>query len=168
MDVAEAVKALETHKLFKEWKTSHKDGYLSSAFTMVENQQHAPWQLGYYNPDSNKIATFIIEGSTVAAVPEEEIFQKKEKRIREVALPDVKLSLPEAVEKADGFQQKTYPRETVLKRICILQNLDKLGPIWNFTFVTQAFNALNIKLSAADGKILSHHITSLMDMGKFT
>src|SRR3989338_4540160 len=140
MDIAEAVKALETHKLFKEWKSSHKNGYLSSAFTMVENDVQAPWQLGYYHPENNKITTFIVENSTVAVVPEEEIFQKEEKRIKEVAVSDIRLILPEALKKADAFRQETYPREIVLKRICILQNLDKLGLIWNFTFVTQAFN----------------------------
>ena len=71
-----------------------------------------------------------------------------------------------AIEKADEFQKKNLPRENNVKTIVILQNMAKLGNVWNITYLTDAFNTLNMKIDAATGKVLEHTTASVFSFKK--
>jgi uncharacterized membrane protein YkoI len=80
-----------------------------------------------------------------------------------LSVEDVKIELDEAMKNARKFQEKEYPKEKSMKEIVILQKLDS-GQVYNVTFVTQAFNTLNIKLDSKTGKVVKHKLMSLMDL----
>ncbi|MEA3514373.1 MAG: hypothetical protein U9R34_02775, partial [Nanoarchaeota archaeon] len=64
-------------------------------------------------------------------------------------------------------REKKYKNELPSRKIFILQNID-IGQIWNVTIVTLTFNTLNLKIDSNTGEVIQHHLTSLMQMGKFT
>jgi len=53
-----------------------------------------------------------------------------------------------------------------VKIIAILQNLENLGNVWNLTFVIAAFNTLNMKINAENGKIVEHKLSSILSFKK--
>ena len=161
MDVKPAIKILEDHKDFKKWQHKNNGTYFSYAFKIPQEMQEDEWQLGYYNSKSDKITTFVIVGGDVKERPEEDVFKREETKINEVQLEKIKLSFDSVMQKANEFQQKNFPKDRSIKTIAILQNLSELGNIWNITFVTEAFNTLNIKIDALNGKILEHNLTSI-------
>ena len=65
------------------------------------------------------------------------------------------------MQKANEFQQSNFPKDRSIKTIAILQNLPEFGNIWNLTYVTEAFNTLNIKIDALNGQVLEHNLTSI-------
>jgi len=161
MDIKLALKKLEDNKDFKKWQHKNKGTYFSYSFKIPQEMKEDEWQFGFYNSKSDKITTFVIEGDNVHIRPEEDVFKREETKINEVELEKVKLSFDGAIQKANEFQQKNFPKDRSIKTISILQNLPELGNIWNITYVTEAFNTLNLKIDALNGKILEHNLTSI-------
>ena len=56
--------------------------------------------------------------------------------------------------------------QIIKKKIAKLQNLEEFGNIWNITYITLAFNTLNIKINPENGEILNHNLESLMNLIK--
>ncbi|MBI2652931.1 hypothetical protein HYX00_05695, partial [Candidatus Woesearchaeota archaeon] len=46
------------------------------------------------------------------------------------------------------------------------QNMAALGNIWNITYITEAFNTLNMKIDASNGKVLEHNLSSIFSFKK--
>lgn len=162
MELKEVVKKLESSKEFKEWKKDNESSYLAHIFKMIDKPNEKVWQVGYYDKDKDTITTFTIGDGFITKNPESEIFKKEETKIPELALSKVHKGIEDALGIANTFQGDKYPKEKPIKIIVILQNLP-IGQVYNVTFVTQTFNTLNIKINAADGKILKHQLISLMD-----
>lgn len=159
-----ALKQLGSDPEFKEWKEENKDCYFSYAFNIIKGKdQLEDWQLGYYDKKKDKVTTFIIKEDDIEIRPEEDIFKKEETEVKEIDLKEAKLNIGDVLKKAEEFQKKQYPKELPAKVILILQNLPGLGNLWNITYVTQAFNTLNIKISSKTGKVLKHELTPLVD-----
>ena len=53
-----------------------------------------------------------------------------------------------------------------MKIIMLIQNHNKLGNIWNITYVTESFKTLNIKIDAASGKIVRDELIELFQFKK--
>jgi len=164
MEIKEALKRLEESKEFKEWKEKNKEDYFSYAFCEI-NEQGGVWQMGYYNKKEDKITTFIVD-EEIKVMPQQEVFKKPDMKVNKVELGKVKLSFAEIIDKASEFQKKEYPKEETNKTIAILQNLEKLGTVWNITFITRSFNTLNVKVSSENGKVLEHKLSSIFDLRK--
>ena len=71
------------------------------------------------------------------------------------------MTLDESLDKTEKLQKEKYPKESTMKRIIILQNLENFGNVWNITYFTQSFNTLNIKIKTDSGKIVEHKLTPL-------
>lgn len=164
MDLKPALKKLEESKDFKDWHKANKNTYFSYAFKIP--QESDEWQLGFYDKKRDKITTFVINGDNVKIRPEEEVFKKEGAKINEIKLEKVKLTFEKAISKADEFQQKNFPKDKSMKTIAILQNMEKLGNVWNITYITELFNTLNMKIGASDGKILEHNFSSIFSFRK--
>lgn len=162
MELKEALNKLEESREFKEWKEKNKEDYFSYAFCEL-NGQGGAWQIGYYNKKEDKITTIIVDDE-MKITPQEEIFKKPDMKVNKVELGKVKLSFAEIIDKTSEFQKKEYPKEEANKIIAILQNLEKFGTVWNITFITKAFNTLNVKVNAEDGKVLEHKLSSIFDL----
>lgn len=159
MEFEEIVKKAQSSKEFKEWKEKHKEYYLAHAFVMLDKANEGVWQLGYYDKQSNNVATIILQGDAVSIIPEQEIL-KASQEITELNPADVKLSVKEALETASKCIKENYPKELILKNFFIIQHLDE-GTVFNITYLTQTFKTINIKISTTDGKIFKHTIAAI-------
>ena len=166
MDLKPALKKLEKDSCFKEWYNKNRGTYLSYAFKIPQEMGSDEWQLGFYDEKKDKIATFVIAGDEVNIRAEEEIFKKEEMKVNKVELDMVKLTFDSVINKANDFQKNKFPKDKSMKTIAILQNISGFGNIWNITFITEAFNTLNIKIDASNGKILEHIISSIFAFRK--
>mgnify|MGYP001584291189 FL=1 len=165
MDVKQALRKLEESNEFKNWRKKHKNTYFSYAFR-IQEEMPDEWQLGFYDNSKDKITTFVISNSKISIRPEEEIFKKEDTKITEIQLSKVRLTFGNAAEKANEFQQKNFPKDRSIKTIAILQNISNLGNIWNITYVTEAFNTLNMKIDASSGRVLEHNLSSVLSFRK--
>ena len=165
MDLKPALKKLEESQDFKKWKQKNKNSYFSYAFKILQEMPNE-WQLGFYDKKKDKITTFVITGENVKIRPEEEVFKKEGTNVNEIQLDKVKLTFDNAIHKADEFQQKNFPKDKSIKTIAILQNIQGFGNIWNITYITEAFNTLNMKIDASNGKVLEHNLSSVFSFRK--
>lgn len=166
MELKEALAKLEKDGEFNKWKKSKANSYFSYAFRMLMDSGENDWQIGYYDKTADKITTFVVGGDSVEMKPEEEVFKKESMEVLPIDRKKVKLNLSGIVEAAKNFQHKEYPHDTPVKIIVILQNLGNLGNVWNITFVTAAFNTLNMKINAKNGTIMEHKLSSILSFKK--
>ena len=166
MDLKPSLKKLEESNEYRKWRQKNKNTYLSYAFKIPQEMKSEEWQFGFYDKKKDKITTFVISRDNIKARPEEDIFKKEEMKIEGIQLDKVKLTFDNAVAKANEFQQKNFPKDKSVKTIAILQNMPKFGNVWNITYVTEAFNTLNMKIDAATGKVLEHNLSSIFSFRK--
>ncbi|MAG91494.1 hypothetical protein CMO83_02360 [Candidatus Woesearchaeota archaeon] len=161
MDLKPALKKLESDSSFKEWHSQNNSTYFSYAFKIPQEMGSNDWQIGFYNKQKDRITTFAIVGDNIDIRPEEEIFKKEDMKVNEIQLDKVKMTFDDAISKANEFQEKNYPKDKSIKTIVILQNIPDFGNIWNITLVTEAFNTLNMKIDASNGKVIEHKLSSV-------
>jgi hypothetical protein len=161
--VKKAIADLEKSKEFEDWKKENKDSYFSYAFNMVKGSDLEDWQLGFYDKKTDKVTTFIIKKQGIEIVPEQDIFKKDETEVKEIDMSEDKFTVDDILKKAQEFQENNCPKDAPAKIIIILQNLQGFGNIWNITYVTKAFNTLNMKISTSTARVLEHKVTPLMD-----
>ena len=161
MDCHTAYKKLVSSDIFKKWRGENSEAYLSHLFGETDEQlEIGPWQIGYYDREADKIITFVA-GSDIEQMPAEEVF-KKEGIVQELEFEKVKVSEKEAMNAAIRLQKKKYPQHPIMKGIVILQRLDRI--VWNVTFITASFAALNIKIDAVKGDIVKDGLNTFFDM----
>lgn len=166
MDLKPVLEKLEDSQNFKKWRQKNKDAYLSYAFKIAEEMGSNDWQIGFYDRKKDKITTFVMAGDNVKIRPDEEVFKKEGMKVNEIQLDKIRLTFDNAMGKAGEFQEKNFPKDRSIKTIAILQNIPKLGNIWNITYITEAFNTLNMKIDASTGKVLEHALSSLFSFRK--
>jgi len=166
MELKTALKKLESNSKFKEWKKGNKDNYFSYAFTTIECETQSGWQLGYYNKKSDKLTTFILENEDIKISPEEDVFKQPGMDVNEIDLKKLKLSLEFVLKKLENVLKKDYPKEMVIKKVIILQNLEKFGNVWNITCVSQSFNIINVKIDVEKGNIEENKLASIFEFKK--
>ncbi|MBS3095922.1 hypothetical protein J4480_00610 [Candidatus Woesearchaeota archaeon] len=166
MELKPALKKLEESREFKKWRQKNKSTYFSYAFKILQEMDPDEWQIGFYNKKKDKITTFMIGSGSINVRAEEEIFKKEDTEVHEIQLEKVKLTFDNAIAKANEFQAKGFPKDNSIKTIAILQNIKELGNIWNITYVTEAFNTLNMRIDASTGKVLEHKLSSVFSFRK--
>ena len=166
MDLKPALEKLEKSPDFRQWRKKNRNTYFSYAFKILEEMGSNEWQLGFYDIKKDRITTFVVTGDDVKIMPEEEVFKKEETKVKEVQLDKVKLAFDSIITKVSQFQGKNFPKDKSIKTIVILQNIPGYGNIWNITYVTEAFNTLNMKIDASNGKILEHNLSSIFSFRK--
>ena len=164
MNFNEAYTKLKESSEFKEWRKDNPDPFLAHFFIQLDqNYQAGDWELGFYNKETDKIITFVIGVEGIIVKPEDEVFKKEEHHVRELNLDSVKTDLDAVIKTFKQCQEEKYPGQWPMKIFMILQNLSE-GLVWNVTSATQAFSALNMKISAVDGKIISDKCESFFDL----
>ncbi len=163
MDFIEAKELLESSTMFMDWRKEHDNDYLVHGFVLLEPGQDKEWQIGYYDPESKKIASFNV-GVRIEKSPEEDVFSQ-DGEVRALDPSKVKVGFADALLKANHVQKEKYSTHIPTKRILILQHLE-MGQVWNVTYVTQTFSTLNIKIDAETGDILKDNLVSLFKIEK--
>ena len=86
MNFKKIIETIEASDVFAKWKKEHSKAYLCHAFIMVDNKNNGEWQIGFYLPDQDKIATAIIDNGAVSIKDGDQVFKKPEDTIEEVKL----------------------------------------------------------------------------------
>lgn len=161
MKLKDAIKEINECDELAEWKRKNTEGYLSTIFVMMDEKQKSEWQFGYYTPKNDRVTSFFVFEDFIKESDESEVFKEPDTTVKELDLGKVKVWVDEALKTANDMQEEKYSKEIPEKVIMILQNIEE-GLLWNITYVTSAFNTLNIKVSAENGKIISDKLTNLM------
>jgi hypothetical protein len=162
MDINEVIKAVESSEDFKSIDPDH---YLVHVFRMMGPEQSEDCQVGYYSKKADKIIVFDYIDGTVKSTPPQEAFKEKN-YIVALDLSKVKISMDEALSKAQEVVKDNYPAHLLSKAIVLLQKLPEFGQIWNITVITHTFNVINIKIDAESSKVIKHGMESLLGWKK--
>lgn len=157
-----ALKKLFESPDFKNWKKDNTNDYLSTGFIVIEKDQDYPWMIGFYNPKTEKISSFVVSEKECYFEKIDEVFKKPEDKVIKLNTDKIKIDVEDLLEIIDNFRKEKYNHESVVKTILIVQNLSEYGNIWNITLVTQSFNAINMKVNAETGEILDDKCSSLI------
>ncbi len=186
--MAGLVESVESFKAFSDWKKDNKGTRLSSAFVMAKDAAEleqereggsgmVEWLLSYYDKVDDTFTTFSSLGSRMGT--KEQAF-KKGRTLPELKLELVKVEVWDSIATAESVRLSKYKGEEATRVIAILQPLTsgeifdsgssgktKKGseaiPVWNLTYITSAYNILNIKIDAKTGKVLSDRMSGVMD-----
>ena len=154
---------LERSNIYSAWRKDNPDCYLVYGFFMEDKAVEPEWQIGYYDPKTDKVQTFTLAES-IGLNPETEAL-KKEGSIAPLDTKKVNFDFAAILETANSVQRQEYPQHTPVKKIFIIQNLEDKN-LWNITFVSATFNTLNIKIDADTGEVVSKQLLSLFRVEK--
>ena len=162
MDFTTALEKLETSDVYLDWHEHHSAAYLTHFFAEIDEQfKLGSWQIGFYEEDNDRLSTFLVDG-VIELEPQAEAF-KKEKTIRAIEIDAIKVSAQNAIDSVLVLQKNKYPQHLVLKGFLILQHAEN-ATIWNVTFLTRTFAALNVRLDSVSGKVIRDELITLFDL----
>ncbi len=158
---------LEIHKKFAEFIKKNKGAYFVSAFFMSNDieAKDVEWQIDYYSPEKHKITSFTFSKCSLETKEDQEVFQNNHAELKELNLDKVKIDFDKAIGIIEELRKKKYPSERANKIIVLLQDIND-ECLWNITYLTTSFNIWNVKVGAADGKIKSEKLESVIQFKK--
>jgi len=164
MNFKEAYLKLKESSEFKDWQKKNPKAFLAHFFNQLDmNYMQGDWEVGFYDKAKDKITTFVAGVAAVVVKPEDEVFKKEEHHVLELKVDKIKIDLDKAIKTFKQCQEEKYSGQWPMKIFVILQELDE-GTVWNITSATKTFSALNIKINAVDGKIISDKCESFFDL----
>ena len=161
MDILELLEQLHQDEAYKKWKTTHEHSFLAHIFKMLDDLNQDDFQVGYYNEDDT-ITTFLIAPEGIKKAYSDGIFKAPGAKILKLDEKEIKLSMAEALAKAEKFQTTGHEAFTAIKIITILQNTEEFGQIYNVTYISSSLDTLNMKIDAATGEIVKNHSSNLI------
>ncbi|MCP3686452.1 MAG: hypothetical protein GY861_27760 [bacterium] len=159
MNAKEVVEKLEKTPGFIEWRKDNKDAYLISLFTMFEELKDGEWMANYYDKKTEQATVFVFHKNGFEEQPKSEVFKKG--AVKKLDMNKVKVDFDKALVAGAKVRDQCCG-ERILKIIAILQNL-KEGLVWNLTYLTSAYRTLNVRISAVDGKEITHKVNSIFE-----
>lgn len=156
MDLHETLAKLTRHPVFKEWQEKNKTYFLAHAFVMLDEANKNCMQIGFYNPDKQRMVSFFVTDA-VQKTDEQEVL-RSEGEIKQLKPEEVKLTVEEAIKIAEKCF-KEY-KEQAIKHFFIIQNTEG-HTMFNITYFTQTLKTVNIKIDAGSGKIIKHSAQTL-------
>ncbi|MAF98999.1 MAG: hypothetical protein CMH61_00145 [Nanoarchaeota archaeon] len=161
MNVNTAFNDLNSSKIFKEWKKQFPSSYISHFYGSLDQQfTVGTWEVGYYIPEHDKIAIFVVS-NPIEMKPESEVF-KETKTIEELDFSHVTVSQQDALKKYEEVKNEKYSAEHLLKGFVILQKF-KTHLMWNISYVTQSLKILNIKIDAVNSNVISEDLVTVVE-----
>ncbi|MDP3734112.1 MAG: hypothetical protein Q8R37_02695 [Nanoarchaeota archaeon] len=154
---SDTLATLTASPLFKDWKKEHADSYLSHFFCPMSKvfQPSALWDVGYFNPQDQKITVFRDLGTSFERMPEEDVFKKESTAVEPLNMKKVVFPFAKAATFVHDNVSSLFPKEQCGDGFLILQNVSNTM-LWNFTFISASLKFLNVKINAKDGKLYSH------------
>ncbi|MBI2140564.1 hypothetical protein HYU14_06585 [Candidatus Woesearchaeota archaeon] len=162
LEVAKIVEDVEGSQEFRGWHEGKQESFLAHVFKLLDDANRDEWQVGYYNADDT-ITSFVYSGSTVKKVSSDSVFKHPGAEILRLEISKVAVDMANALAIAEKIQATEFSAEAPYKVVVILQNLKDEGQVYNITYITRAFKALNMKINAASGAVEKKQLTSLMD-----
>lgn len=162
MDFHATLARLTRHPTFTDWHNSNKDAFLAHGFLMLDEANKDTWQIGFYNPKTERMTTFHVSPDTVKKTEDQEVL-KKEGDIEPLQPEHVKINAEDALQTAKTCFAEHYKGEKDIKHFFILQNTEG-HHLYNITYFTQSLKTINIKIDAQTGDIIKH---SKQDLAMF-
>src|SRR5574341_2411664 len=161
MDRHDTLAKLTRHPVFAEWHKENKEYFLAHAFVMLDEANKGIWQIGFYNPEKERMITFIVSDKGVQHTEEQEVL-RTEAEIQPLKAEEVTHSVEDALKTAKKCLEENYRGETPIKEFFIIQHAEGHS-MFNITFFTQSLKTINIKIDAKTGKIFKHSVQSLAE-----
>jgi hypothetical protein len=160
MEIKEIISKVEESNEYKEWSSKNKNTYLAHVFTMTDtltetDDKLSNWQVGYYNNDSEKMMTFVLQDAIITIFPEQDVFKKPGQEILELDLEKANMAFEDAKNMALGLFNDRYPNQKPMKSIYILQNINNVGQVWNVTFFRNGALTVNVKINSENSELIS-------------
>lgn len=157
---------LTSDDLFQNWQQHHPRAFLSHYFGQLNSQLKmlSCWELGYYDPASEKITVFVIN-QQIEIKPEDEVFRQEQSAVEKLELKRVKIELEEAEKIFQENFFQCFPQASLGDGFLILQCLQG-KTVWNFTFIDQRLKFLNLKINAESGAVEEHQEIKLVQDNK--
>ncbi len=186
-EVAGLAEKIESTEDFVRWRKENNKAFLASVFVMAKKTDDLgeaafsgsanEWLLSYYDEASDTFTTF--SSITGPKAEKEEAF-KKGKSLPRLDLGKVKVEFRDGLKEAEKLRLGKYKGEAASSVIIVLQPLTpgeiagKAGSrqkggaevVWNITYITSAFNVMNVKVSAESGNVLHDSLSGIMDFMK--
>lgn len=155
---------IKKDRTFSAWKQQHKQAFLSHFFSPLDPQGNlkSNWEIGFYNPESEKITVFLQKEKKFEPKPEDDVFKKDSMQVEELQIPKVKISYDKAFALFQENYPVLFPTESIGDGFVILQTFSEKTE-WNFTFISKTLKFLNIKFDAQNGNIDSYQTVDLVD-----
>ena len=155
MDLFETVKSIEAKDDYRAWREKNPDAYLTSAFAMFSDEAKE-WLVNYFNETNSKITSFSLEKHLT-----EEPFTT-ERVVPRLTLGDVKVDSEKALLTAYDIMYEKHGNENSQRTIMVLQSFDNVV-LWNITFITPSMRVVNIRISAKNGRVITHNSSAITD-----
>ncbi|MEM4755851.1 MAG: PepSY domain-containing protein [Candidatus Woesearchaeota archaeon] len=166
-DLKQLLQRIETKKPVEDFLYTDEQAYLSHVFKLFDEPNKDEWQVGYYSPADGFLHVFIYDEAldTIIKNPGDEAFKEPDAILLPLLKESLVLSLDQA--KAIAYQklEQDY-HESIKTALVVVQHLQELGVIYNFTFITSSYKTINIKIDAQTGAIASAARYSIFDLGK--
>lgn len=154
-------KLLQT-EMYKEFIEHNPDYKLSHFFFVQENNNFLDQHIGFYSKKDDKVVSFDLLKHKVS---EPEDAMKKEGEIPSFDIANVNVDIEKAISISKEVQEKNYSPHSPNKYICILQVLDNVL-MWNITIIATTMYMINIRIDAANEKVLKHTAKPIMSLAK--
>ena len=90
---AEMLAKIKESKEYKSWNKKHPKGYLSHFFCpiSVDCELKSDWEIGYYEPESEKMTVFACGEKVIIKEDADEVFKKPGQHVEELEIDSVKI-----------------------------------------------------------------------------
>ncbi len=151
---------LTASAVYKGWKKKH---FLSHFFCQLDShwEKKSPWQIGFFDKETEKIEVFEENGEGFLQKPEDDIFRKPGEDVEELHRKDVAIDLAQALATAKTSFSTLFPQEVLGDGFLILQKYHG-RTVWNLTFISKSIQFLNVKIDAGSGEVFSHEHVELI------
>lgn len=161
MDFHKALADVTRSVLFKDWHAKNPDYFLAHGFLMLDDANKDTWQIGFYNPTTERMITFVLENGRVTHTPEQETL-RSDAQLLKLDPADVVLPVEDALSKNKDIIAEHYSAEKPVKQFFIIQHLEG-HTVFNITSLTQGFKTINVKIDAKTGDVVKHSIQALAE-----
>lgn len=159
MNIQKIIETVEQSNEYQQFKSEYSNAFLAHIF-LTESSGNTQVEVGYYVPSKDQITSFQL--NPFKQKPAEDIF-KKSGTLQALTLDNITIDYAKVRKLIDKAHAEHYSAHPISKYITILQFLDE--PVWNITLVTTTLHFINLRISAASGKILQEDLHNLMDLG---
>ncbi len=157
---------LSAQQEFLRWKENHTQAFLSHFFCWLnkEGKEKVPWELGFFDPQDQKITSFVYqylqerEGSQAEVFIKKNadaVFKKDDEVVEELPLQEVKLSFLQAREINFKEFPLLFPGEISGEGFVLLQPKQKKA-YWSFSLLSKSLAFLHLRIDASTGEVVDH------------
>ncbi len=161
--VQEVHQSLEQDQTFTGWKGQHTKSILSHFFLPLtaDGQAKGNWEVGYYNPETEKITVFASTGNSFSIKPEDQVFSKETPKIDVLDISKVTVSFMDALDVYKQQKAEAFASQQLGDGFVVLQVIEGT-PLWNFTFISKTLQFCNLRISTTEKVVVSSQVVDVV------